>query len=582
MEFTFRAPQAERRDAIQDEIDRLKNHPPPGNPSAPVLRGRVLTEYGESIAGATVVLLPAGAEPCPLEVLARDGRIAVTEPGGGYQLRSTLLESPRPEGIEVHVRREGFLPFWTPVPQGFAHTEFDVVLRQGLSIRGQVLAPQGEEGIPDLRVTARCLGMPADAACIELFVPGSAEFQASVTGAGGRFELGGLTPGHYMVEVTEAGLAGLPHVGDLRASGPGMARGVVARAGQDGVRLRVVPLAAACVAVKDQVSGAAVGCARVTPRLKQGARWAHTSESAALLRANGRTWDLRPDVLPQSMFAIIAISESWPVPGDASVPCRVEAPGYEEAAAEIPLVPIGSSEFLAPVDVALRPVEEQGAATLCLRTATGEGIGPVAMWLRLAHSSRNDALWLRAHFDSGGNSCAVSVPVGNYSVSADPRNPAMVLENASLNVIRGAPAEATLRLTSAAFRVTAVDEDGNALDDVGVLAGPGRGPVSASFRYDRERRVLAFDGQFIVAPGLGRSRALPFFAHCPGDWTIELYRHGCRPQREFVTLSEGRITDVTVEMTADREGTWDTWSREWSNQPEDVLPPRRRARTASD
>jgi hypothetical protein len=158
--------------------------------------------------------------------------------------------------------------------------------------------------------------------------------------------------------------------------------------------------------------------------------------------------------------------------------------------------------------------------------------------------------------DETGRSDRIALAVGSYEV--DPADTPW-WRCGVFEVREGAVSHADLNLVGGAVRVTVTDQDGVALDDVGILGAKGHETVRPDYR--RDGNTIKIGGMFWQCPGLGpltpRTQCLE-----PGPWTIEAYRHGYNPGRVMTSVEPGEVRRVEIRLERNPEAKWDAWSAE--------------------
>lgn len=125
------------------------------------------------------------------------------------------------------------------------------------------------------------------------------------------------------------------------------------------------------------------------------------------------------------------------------------------------------------------------------------------------------------------------------------------LEPVEVTVVEGAVSDVTLTLRDwAGFALTVVDEQGVALDDLGVTATAGHAPVEAGIAEEGGRVVLR--GKFpSLVPGLGAAWRGQIVGYREGPVTIEIVRHGYRPCHILTDARAGELVSIRAVLAAD-------------------------------
>jgi hypothetical protein len=414
----------------------------------------------------------------------------------------------------------------------------------------------------------------------------SVQFATSV--ANGAFAFDGLAPGTYQIDTVQAGLVVAPGSCDLDERDILTDhRQIVALAGDSGVTVRVYPMAVAALRLVDATTRAPVLHATVVPIASDAAPWPGSGLPTAGNRvfvSGGRTVDLQPDHLASGVVALPYLARAWPVPDALMATLSVSAPGYRDVRVAIPLAAAGTGD-LSPVTVELAPVRPTGKVRFKFVDRDGQPIGPVGVGAYLHKADGTEAVPVYLRFDPQGSTGSVAGPVGEWTLTTDSRGAygrtegrSVIIEQAPVVIDGTQDLETRVRLNDrcAAIVLDVVDDWGDAIDDVGILTQAGHHPIAPRFVYRAGSKGLLISGIFLEPPGLGQRLRRVLFWDVAEPLTVEAYRHGYRPARQFLTPEPGSVSLVRVTMVADPDCRWDAWERVFENAPGDVLPARRR------
>jgi RNA polymerase sigma factor (sigma-70 family) len=166
-----------------------------------MLAGRVLDAGGGPIAGATVQVdsaeRPGQALVPPLWI---HGHTITTDVAGGYQVQLT------PAAYSVLVRASGYVPRRVRVELG-ADQARDIHLEPGGSVAGRVVTAHDGQPLPNAEVFAIATGGSPAQPVGNGPRPGAGWWRKP-TDEDGRFQVGPLSPGRYIVIARHAGMVG--------------------------------------------------------------------------------------------------------------------------------------------------------------------------------------------------------------------------------------------------------------------------------------------------------------------------------------------------------------------------------------
>jgi hypothetical protein len=156
------------------------------------VRGRVVAEGGDPVAGAQVaLLLERAGGGMAFQLMAGN---ASTGDDGRF-----VLEDVEPGSVRVSVSADGFLPYersGVEVPAGRDVEGLELVLRPGATVEGVVTAPDGR---PAIGAAVRVVAEGSVEGNLGRFTMGAAEAESD---GDGRYRLEGVEPGPRTLEAT--------------------------------------------------------------------------------------------------------------------------------------------------------------------------------------------------------------------------------------------------------------------------------------------------------------------------------------------------------------------------------------------
>jgi len=537
-------------------------------------RGKVLDEKGHPVPGATVAILEPDETNPVLLVLMRDGRAAHSGPDGRFRLRPAPLFQEESRRRSLVARCQGFESARAALPAA-PDEEVVLVLKEGLSVSGRVCSALTSEGVGGVRVVARGVGAFPAAGDPLRFASLEAETQSCETKADGSFEVRGLREGVYEIEPVAPGIVALPsgatlyailkgHVGpDFATAAYGKARypkdrGLFARAGEAGVRLQVVPLAAILIRAVDAKSGQALPQAFLgVARSPDYDLWpAHVSTDDLAVVVNGRSVDMQAATLAQGTLCRYLLPRRFPLAGDAKAVVTVMATGFRPKKLSVPLVALGRAE-LRPAVVALDETEPHGTVRFRLRDLDGHPVGPVRCRAMIVRRDAANVVCENLRFDNDGDSGLCAMPVGSHRMrSVFGRAP--VFRGREFVVEAERTREVPLTLEGGGFTLEVVNREGNPVEDYGFRAEPGVAGIRQKVRA--EGGGVKVTGIWWRRPGLGRVEPIVYTGLNAGAWRIEVFRHGYAPATAALEIRPGYVArHVRLVLDPDPLAKWDTW-----------------------
>lgn len=539
--------------SAKDAVSDVLRNPVPRPGARPLLEGTVVDDQGVQVEGAAVGLF-LGADalaPMPLGEMHARGRLSATDGAGSFALAGDEGDSAAVGVGVLAIRHECYATY---VAEVTLRSSVTIRLQRGLRIAGQVLCGMGHAPAANVVVAARGVGAAPDSSMPDRFPPPTAAVRTTISGPEGTFLIDGCQPGWYQVEAVAEGLTSVVRPA---LDGPGGVSGPAwARAGDENVTLTVLPVAAATLRLVDSKTGYTIPYADFSIRIEAPAGFERLVPIPLCL-SNGVPFGDNM-ALPQSVYPYAFITPTWPI-RDEQVLASVEVPGYGEARAQVPLVPLG--RVATPHVLRLDPDCAVGGCVFELRDRSGRPAGPTTIFVGVERGGI-PAPNLRLRFDERGRTEPLALSAGDYvgvALHPDSLGP---IERAPFLVRSGESTDVTLQLAACGILVEVVDQRGVEIDGYGLRIGPGHEPVAIRRFRDPVTGSMVTTGLTYPPPGRGTTESIIRFlvgengTVKDGPATVEAFRHGYERSRTYINLVAGEVSRVRMVLSEAPDADW--------------------------